>query len=88
MLYYICYICYSTRVKNNPLYEQNKHSVMQQTTKDVYKEEESRETRLDMRTGLVESIDVVDQELRIRLDEIKAMVKAEIEAEKKAKEEG
>ena len=46
------------------------------------------ETRIDMRTGLVESIDVVDQELRIRLDEIKAMVKAEIEAEKKAKEEG
>ena len=41
------------------------------------------ETRIDVRTGLVESIKVVDPELRARIDEIKAMVKAEIEAERK-----
>lgn len=40
------------------------------------------ETRIDMSTGLVESIKVTDPALRMRLDEIKAMIKAEIEAER------
>lgn len=41
------------------------------------------ETKINVRTGLVESIEIVDPEMRKRIDEIKAMVKAELEAERK-----